>query len=210
MLQKICENIWTCDSELSLLGAKLGARMTVVDLDGRGNLFVHSPVKLSGESQSQLNSLGTVRFVVAPNKWHHLFIPDMKSKYPDAKYFAAPGLDKKKSDFAFDGVVTAAQTFPWNMRLKHLIVEGCPIFNEVVFFDSESRTLILTDLAIHICDTDSLYTKIILTILGSFKKFGWSNIEKKIYIRDMSLFKRSIEEIVVWILTEFFSHMASR
>lgn len=196
MLKKVCEGIWTCDADLSLFGAELGARMTLIDLDGKGSLFVHSPIRINEELQSAIDSIGRVKYVVAPNKWHHLFIPDLKKKYPQAKFFGAPGLDKKKPDFIFDQMITREQGFPWNSRLQHLLVQGSPLFNEVVFFDPETKTLLLTDLALHICETKSIYTKFVLMALGSFKKFGWSNIEKWLYVRGRKLFRKSIEEII--------------
>jgi hypothetical protein len=181
-----------------MFGVELGARMTVIDLDGQGELFVHSPIRLTEAVKNQLSELGTVKYVVAPNKWHHLFIADFKREYPNAQFFCAPGLETKKSDFKFDGVINGEQTFPWNSNLEHKLVEGVPIFNEVVFYHGYSKTLILTDLAIHICRCDSLYSRIILKLIGSYGKFGWAKLEKKLYIRDKSAFRTSIDHICEW------------
>ncbi len=172
--------------------------MTIVDLDGQGTLFVHSPVKLTNQIKEKIDALGVVKYVVAPNKWHHLFVGDFKAAYPLAKFYCAPGLEKKRSDFHFDGVISNDQTFPWNQALAHKLVGGIPIFNEVVFFHPSSKTLILTDLALHICESDSFFSRCILKLLGSFGKFGWANIEKVIYIRDRTAFKASIEDILTW------------
>lgn len=43
--------IWSQD--LCFMGIELGTRMTVVDLDGRGALFLHSPIELTSEVRSK-------------------------------------------------------------------------------------------------------------------------------------------------------------
>lgn len=198
MLKKFVNHIWTAETDLKMYGVELGARMTVIDIDGQGSLFVHSPIKMTEKLKQELDSIGQVKYVVAPNKWHHLFISDFKLAYPSAQFFCAPGLEKKRSDFKFDAVINSAQNYPWNTSLQHKLIEGVPIFNEVVFFHPETKTLVLTDLAIHICESPSFYSRLVLKLLGSFGKFGWANLEKIIYIRDKAAFKTSIENVLLW------------
>ncbi len=198
MLTQFTDNIWTCPVDLTTFGLALGSRMTIVDLDGQGTLLVHSPVKLSNELKGKIDAIGTVKYVVAPNKWHHLFIGEFKNAYPTAKFYGAPGLEHKRADFKFDGIIGGEQNGPWNPALEHKLVDGVPIFNEVAFFHPRSKTLILTDLAIHICDSHSFLTRITFKLLGTYGKFGWAKLEKLIYIRDKSALKASIENILLW------------
>jgi hypothetical protein len=198
MLTPFANRIWTYEADFKVFGLELGGRMTVVDIDRKGSLLIHSPVRLSDELKKDIDALGEVRVVVAPNKWHHLFVGDFKTQYPSAKFYCAPGLEKKRSDFKFDGVISAAQTFPWNQTLEHKLVEGTPLFNEVVFFLPEEKTLIITDLAIHICESQSLITRVVLKMIGAYGKFGWTKPEKKLFIRDKAAFKASLESILRW------------
>jgi hypothetical protein len=197
-LQAFTAGIWTCSSDLKMYGLELGTRMTIVDLDGQGTLFVHSPIRPSQNLQADIDALGKVTYVVAPNRWHHLFVGDFKSAYPSAKFYCAPGLQKKRKDFDFDAVIDERQNLPWNPSLEHKLVKGVPIFNEVVFYHSPSKTLIVTDLAIHICESRSLLTTAVFKLLGAYGKFGWAKIEKWLYVRDMAAFKASIEDILRW------------
>ena len=41
----------------------------------------------------EVGEAGSVRFIVAPNRFHHLFVPGWQEAYPDAQTFCAPGLD---------------------------------------------------------------------------------------------------------------------
>ncbi len=197
-LKPFTDKIWTCSSDLKMFGVELGTRMTIVDLDGTGTLLVHSPIRLTEELKSGIDALGKVTYVIAPNKWHHLFVGDFKASYPLAQFYCAPGLEKKRKDFKFDAVISKEQNFPWNPSLEHKLVQGVPIFNEVVFFHPLSKTLILTDLALHICKSPSLLTRTVLKLIGNYGLFGWAKIEKKIYVRNKTDFKTSIENILNW------------
>lgn len=44
-----------------------------------------------------------VRFLVSPNRLHHLFLAEWKSAYPQARLYASPGLRKERRDLAIDG-----------------------------------------------------------------------------------------------------------
>jgi hypothetical protein len=56
-------------------------------------LIVHSPIRLTDDLRSAAASTGDARFIVAPNRFHHLFVSDWQKAYPDAQTFCAPGLD---------------------------------------------------------------------------------------------------------------------
>lgn len=196
-LQKFADHIWICEQDQQFMGLELGARMTIVDL-GEAGLLVHSPIRLTEQIQNELQQLGEVRVVVAPNQFHHLYLQDFKQAYPLAKFFAAPGLETKRSDFIFDQVITTEKKFPWSSKLQHLLVQGTPKVNEVVFFHPQSRTLLLTDLALNIQSSKSAYAKFVLTLIGTYKKFGLSAFERLVLVRDHVLFAQSIEQIGVW------------
>ncbi|MCO5113139.1 MAG: DUF4336 domain-containing protein [Bdellovibrionaceae bacterium] len=196
--QKIAPGVEIWTQDLKLMGIELGTRMTVIDLDKQGTLFVHSPVKLTEEIRAQLDAMGRVTYVVAPNKWHHLFINDFRNAYPQAQFFCAPGLETKRSDFIFDRIITDDPSLPWNPMIEHLLVQGAPMFNEVAFFHGNSRTLILTDTALHVCEGTSWRTKLFFSAIGSFGKFGLSRLEKWLLIKDRKKFQASMEKISQW------------
>jgi hypothetical protein len=198
ILKTFAENIWISDASLKFYGVQLGCRMTVIDLDGKGNLFIHSPIKLNEFLKSQIDSIGVVRYVVAPNRWHHLHVNDFKTAYPNAKFYCAPGLEKKRPDFKFNEIISEQQTLPWNPYLEHTLVDGVPFFNEVVFLHKSSKTLVVTDLATNIQKVRDPFSFFILSALRAYKKFGWSNIEQLIYIKDQKKFKKSTETILSW------------
>ena len=72
MLTAIDENVWEAEHPLSLAGVQLGHRMTVIRL-ADNELLLHSPVPLSDDLERELQELGEVRYVVAPQSFSRSF-----------------------------------------------------------------------------------------------------------------------------------------
>jgi hypothetical protein len=99
LVHNLAPELWVVDRPLRLpvVKAEIGTRMTIVRLRDRG-LFLHSPVKLELNLRQALYQLGEVRAIAAPNRVHHLFVADYLAAYPQAKSYAAPGLESKRRD----------------------------------------------------------------------------------------------------------------
>lgn len=66
------DQVWHVQQPLKFGPMSISTRMTVVRL-ADGTLWVHSPVQPTPGLTAELSNLGVVRYVVAPNKSHHLF-----------------------------------------------------------------------------------------------------------------------------------------
>jgi hypothetical protein len=196
-LTSLVPNLWIFDQPHKFLGIEIGTRMTIVRLE-TGDLFLHSPIQLTGEARKQLDALGTVRYVVAPNRFHHLYIKDYFSAYPEAEFFAAPSLQKKRPDLSFNGVLTDEKTYGWQEELRHVVFGGMPILNEAVFFHIPSHTLILTDLICNFRGDLPIPTKIFTWLDGVYENFGVPRVERYLLIRDRKQAKSSINKILSW------------
>ena len=104
MLDSIADDLWVAEHPLRYLGVALTTRMTIVSL-ANGTSLVHSPIHLTDDLRSAAESAGPVRFIVAPNRFHHLFVADWQKAYPDAQSFCAPGLDTKRADLKFTAIL---------------------------------------------------------------------------------------------------------
>jgi len=100
LLEKMGDGIWSAGLPLRVGALDIGTRTTLVRLPD-GGLFVHSPAQLEG-LKAEVDAIGPVRHVVAPNRYHHLFVREWKDAYPDALVHAAPGLAQKRKSFTFD------------------------------------------------------------------------------------------------------------
>ena len=61
------KKIFIDEIPLKFFGMQLGTRMTIIRLK-KNKLFLHSPTKLNPKLIEQINNLGKVAFIVAPNK----------------------------------------------------------------------------------------------------------------------------------------------
>lgn len=101
-LEQVGEDIWVANGpEVPFLGLMVGTRMTVVRLGEK--LWIHSPVAITSGMASELEDLGRIRYVVAPNKYHHIFLSEWQANYPAAELYASPGLKSKRQDISFNG-----------------------------------------------------------------------------------------------------------
>lgn len=83
----LANNLWVFDGEaVKFLGLPFTTRMTVIRLNN-GDLWVHSPIKLTKQISSQLDEIGVIQYLIAPNHLHHLFLAEWQEAYPDALCF---------------------------------------------------------------------------------------------------------------------------
>jgi hypothetical protein len=197
LIQEIAADLWTADQPLRFFGIELGARMTVVRLPG-SKLFLHSPISWSRELAGQVERLGSPAFLVAPNRFHHLYAGEWQTAYPSARLFVAPGLERKRPDLAVAGLLDAGPRPEWSGALDQALVEGFPLANEVVFFHRPSRTLITSDLVFHVDPGSPVLTRLAFRLSGAAPGRLSSTLVERILIRDRAAFRRSLERILSW------------
>lgn len=167
MLNRIADSLWVAEQPLRFLGVALTTRMTIIRLVG-GVLMVHSPIHLTQELLFAAASIGSVRFIVAPNRFHHLFVADWQRAYPNAQAFCAPGLETKRADLDFTGILGDEPPVAWADEVDQAFMRAFRLLNEIVFFHRQSRTLIFTDLLFNIAHHDSPYSRFLLRLDGAF------------------------------------------
>jgi len=145
MLQAITSDLWHLQHHFVVNGLQISSRMTVVRLND-SSLWLHSPVPLSAEVRARLATLGTVRYIVAPSKAHHLYAAECLAAFPDATLYGAPGLLSKRPDLLNMHELSRKVEPEWAQDFEQIFFEGIPFGNETIWFHKPSRTLIVTDL----------------------------------------------------------------
>jgi len=147
MIKEIDENIWTVDGpDVVFTGITMNTRMTVVRLTD-GSLWIHSPIQLSDEVAAFLRGLGgQVSVLIAPNKFHHLFIDPWRERYSDAVIYAHEDLKKKVKSLSNSEALTGTAPTAYSTDLDQVLFSGNPAFREAVFFHRASASIIFTDL----------------------------------------------------------------
>ena len=170
-------DLWCADEDFNLKGLQLGARMTVVRLQN-DELILISPLHFSQSARQKLSELGEVKFLIAPNKFHHLDLPTYAHEYPQAQIYDAPYL-------------RAASKTPWRVELDQTIFRGNALEEEIVFFHRASRTLILTDLCFNVRRHDWL------SRLFGLGDFGPSRLFR-LMTRKKNVAHASVRRILEW------------
>jgi hypothetical protein len=146
MLQEFGQSLYIAEGPtVSFYGFPYPTRMAVVRLSD-GSAWIWSPVVLSDDLADSVESIGPVRFIVSPNKIHHLFLAEWAGRWPEARLYAPPGLAKKKPDLEFDAELGDTADPAWAGDIDQVIFHGSLAMEEVVFFHRQSRTAIVCDL----------------------------------------------------------------
>ncbi len=150
MLAEFGPGIWIADGPIVMAAAGFHypTRMVVMRL-ASGDLVLWSPIAPNDALRSEVETLGPVRHLVAPNSLHHTFLGEWQRIYPDATVYAPPGLRAKRPDIRFDADFTDSPVAAWADEIDHAVMWGNRITTEVVFFHRDSGTAIFTDLIQH-------------------------------------------------------------
>ncbi|WP_224240774.1 DUF4336 domain-containing protein [Hyalangium gracile] len=197
MLRKLDENLWVAEQPLKFLGLEVGARMTIVRL-ADGALWVHSPLRLTPERRQAVEALGPVRFLVAPNTFHHLFIGEWMAAWPEARAYASPSLIEKRKDLSFHGVLSEKAPSEWAGQVEVLPWSGAPSLGEIVFFHHASRTLVLTDSLHNLASDAPAFTRFSFRLLGGRTGRPSTWLIDRLINRDRKAARRTVDTILQW------------
>jgi len=150
ILSQFGPDIWIADGPtvIAAAGFHYPTRMAVIRLPGAG-LIVWSPTALREDLRVEVEALGTIRHLVAPNTLHHVFLGDWQRAYPEALVHAPTGLSGKRPDIRVDSELTDLPHPDWATDLDQVVFRGNRIATEVVFFHRPSATVLFTDLIQH-------------------------------------------------------------
>jgi len=192
-VETLGEDIWTLRLPFGLGFFRIGTRTTIIR--DQEEVLLLSPGPLSHEQWEQVERLGRVTTLIAPNQMHHLFLQDAIGRYPDAKVILAPGLGEKRTD------LPSEHTLPEDLRrwgLQQHLVQGTAKLEETAFFHEPSKTLILTDLAFNFSHHHHLPSRFILWLNGALGRFGPTRLFKFVFLKDEKQFGASLRTILEW------------
>jgi len=150
-MNEFAPNVWTVDGPVvDFYGFPYPTRMVVIRLHS-GCSWVWSPVQINDALAAEVEAkAGPVRYIISPNKIHHLFLKQWSDKYADAAVvYAPPGLKERKEaeGIRFDATFGRDETDPpFHDEIDSVIFQGSYFMEEVVFFHKPSKTAIVCDL----------------------------------------------------------------
>lgn len=184
---------------LQFYGAPFGTRMSVVDT-GEGWL-VYSPIPWTESLHRAVQSLGEVRWIVAPNPLHHLFLRDWAEAFPEAEVWLAPGLKERRPEWEGARVLEPGLEPPWPQDLVETeVVQGHPSHVEVVMFHRPSQTLVVSDLIENLGHEPGPWTRSQRRVLRWFMmdRRPGPPTDWKLTVDQPELLKASVDRILGW------------
>lgn len=145
-------------------------------------LCLHSPVPVTEALAAAVESIGPVAHLVSPNRSHHLFVPAWAAHYPEARIWRPGDFPGGTSSFG-------------DLRTRQ--IAGVPGFDEQVFLHPDSRTLVVTDLVLHVLDDPSIVTRTLFRMIGAYGRaaqaYPW-----RLRTRNRRAARESLEEVLDW------------
>ena len=177
-MRRLAEDLYVAEQPQRFYGLEVGARMTVMRLGD--DLLVHSPIDVE---PAAVAGLGTLRWVVAPNRLHHLYVgPWIEA---GAASYAPRGLPDKRPDLSFDHVITE-RSEPFGPAVLVVPTRCFALTNELVFLHRPSRTLVVTDLVYHFTSEAPALTKAVMWCACGYPGVRTSSLERLGMTRDVA------------------------
>lgn len=166
MLEPFAPELYVANGPtVSFFGFPYPTRMVVARLPD-GEVWVWSPIALTPELADAVHGIGSVRYIVSPNKLHHLFLQEWTDHWPAARLYAPPGLARKKAALHFDAELGDEPSPQWKGHIDQVVFRGSFAMDEVAFFHRDSRTAIMGDLIQRFSDANVSGWKGIVMRLG--------------------------------------------
>lgn len=197
-LEPIGPNIWIAEGrKVPFLGLSLGTRMTAIRLTD-GGVWLHSPIPRTAALAAAVDAIGPVSAIVAPNKYHHLFLADWIESCPAARVYASPGLRSKRPDLRFDADLDEGAA-AWSYEIEQVMFTGSRSFDEAVFFHRASVTAILTDLIVNVrLSSQPLVGRLWGALEGVGAPNGSTPLLFRLSMRDRSAGRLAVEQMLSW------------
>ncbi len=197
-LKPVAPDVWIVDGPTIRFGPlEHPTRMTVLRLKD-ASLFLHSPTAHTPELGRQIDALGTVRWIVGPNRVHYWWIPDWRAAYPSAQVWLAPRIREQAGGrIAFPAEELAATTdYPWSGEIDTLPTPRRGFMTEYEFFHRASSTLVLTDLIenFELEKVEAGWMRLFLRVAGAT---GETPRDLRLFASRSTL-RRAVETMIAW------------
>jgi hypothetical protein len=193
-LVTFAEGIWLSAEPIVYLGLRVNAVMSVVRL-ADDTLLVHSPVPLSPARREQVDALGVVGHLLAPNLFHHRWIGDWAAAYPSARVHAPAGLAEKHRGLRVDRTLGAAPEPAFAGVIDEFAIEGFRL-RETVLFVRPARALVVADLVQNVGRPTHGWTVAYTRAMGFYDRVALSRVIRWTGFDDRRAARRALGRVL--------------
>ncbi|KAH8832478.1 hypothetical protein DL96DRAFT_1492175, partial [Flagelloscypha sp. PMI_526] len=205
VIREVTANITTFSKPFKRFGfLPWGGRSTAIRLDN-GSVWVLASTPLTIDTKTALDALGPVKWIMAGDALHYMFIAEFAKAYPDAKVIVVKDLVEKlkaqgvRVDGAY-GSDPEDTKYGFEDEIQARYFSGFAN-KDVAWVHQPSKTLVVADLVFNLPGTEQ-YSKTTaspkIPLLGSFKPSG--SIHKNfVYAgQDKALMKKDAHAVADW------------
>ena len=174
-------------------GFRMPARMTA--LATSVGVVLVSPIPIDDTMAAEIATLGEVRYLVAPNLLHHLYLGQAKVRYPGAEILAPRDLVKKQPSLRIDAFFEDGAVDTLTPDLTLVPVRGAPALAEHAIFHGPSKTLVVTDLVFNVLRPRGFVAHVTMFLVGCYKRLGQSRAIR-FFVKDRRATRQSAETIL--------------
>ncbi|MCH2109377.1 MAG: hypothetical protein MK135_08605 [Polyangiaceae bacterium] len=195
-LREVDEGIFESVHQFPMMTGVTWPNRSVYLMTPEKGVFIYNPSAISGEIAEEISTLGRVQTLLSPILFHHRYLKDHQSYWPNAKLWGVNGHQEKCPDISFDRELTPENINDFPQGLKPFFISGFPQINEVVILHEETGTLLVADLVFNFQGmTKGFLAPLLGTLAGTHRRFAQSRIYRTLN-RDKESALRSYEEIL--------------
>ena len=204
MIENIDKNIWIVEGEcVDFYGFAYPTRSVVIKLNGTTDLWVWSPVRLTPALKQSIDAIGTPKFLVSPNKIHHLFLSEWSKAYPNATLWGPASTVKKRPDLNFSCPLTDEAPAEWQKDIDQVWMNGSKFLDEIIFFHRPSKTAILADMSENFSNKFlnekwPAWQRVIARLWGIVEGRGYAPLEIRITTFDRKEARKVRDKMLGW------------
>ncbi|KAF8327438.1 uncharacterized protein EI90DRAFT_2975088 [Cantharellus anzutake] len=147
VIREIAPGLVTFSRPFRRFGAPIGGRSTAIRLSS-GDVFLIASTQLDQATKETIESLGKVKYIIAIDAEHTIFVESYQNAYPEAKLIGVETLDKRKPHLRWDHLYTSNNPPPFSQLPPDISTQFFPSFinKDLAILHKPSRTLLVADL----------------------------------------------------------------
>ncbi|TBU24279.1 hypothetical protein BD311DRAFT_766803 [Dichomitus squalens] len=207
VIREVTKDVWTFSCPFSVMNIfPVGGRSTAIKLRD-GDVWILASTPLNGPTKAKIKELGPVRWIIGADMYHHLFLPEYKKEFPEARVIAVEAAKARKevvaSGLKFDGAWgedPAHTTYGFEDDIEHCYFSGFHN-KDVAFLHKPSRTLIQADLLFNFPAREqySLAGGTPFFSWSSWNPFSWANRKTVWWLgQDKEAMRRDAKTVAQW------------
>jgi hypothetical protein len=180
-LEKINEYIYSYEYEVQITkGLPIPVRSSLVKLSS-GELLWYSPGPLTPELKAEILSLGKLKYIIAPNLFHHVHLRAALKEFPDTECFIPKGLnEKKKTGYPSARVFSSFEELNLIEDFEGTVLIHHTYLRELVLLHKKSSCLLVTDFCFNFDGKfKNIWMKLVMTLFGAARGLHQSKLIKK-------------------------------